>query len=91
MLLPFLKYLSGASQTMLNMEKLPEVGENRELYLLAAIFLFFLLITNIRHSLERLDIQARFVHQPIKQLERPVIRLFHAARAGIPKGAFNGA
>ncbi len=81
---PFLKYLSGASRTMLNMEKLPEVGENRELYLLAAIFLFSLLITNIRHPLKRFDIHPRPVHQLVEELKRPIVRLFHGARAGIP-------
>ena len=50
-----------------------------------------LLITNIRHPLERFNIHTRPVHQLIKQLERPVVRLFHPARAGIPEGAFDGA
>ncbi len=90
-MLPFLKYLSGASRTMLNMEKLPEVGENRELYLLAAILIFFLLITNIRHPLERLNIHPRFVHQLVEELKRPIVRLFHPARAGVPERACNGA
>ncbi len=51
---------------------------------------FFLLITDIRHPLERFDIHTRLVHQPVKQLERPVVRLFHAIGAGIPKGALDG-
>ena len=44
----------------------------------------------IRHPLERFDIHPRPVHQLVKQLKRPVVRFFHAARAGVPKGAGDG-
>ncbi len=58
------------------------------LFRLAVIFF---LITNIRHPLERFDIHPRPVHQPVKQLECPVIRFFHTARTGVPEEAFGRA
>ena len=70
------------------LEKLPGEGGNCQLFFLAVKPL---ILTIICHPLERLNIHARPVHQPVKQLERPVVRLFHTARAGVPEGVFDGA
>jgi|TARA_B100000315_G_C14254104_1_gene441084 hypothetical protein len=51
----------------------------------------FFLIANIRHPLKRFNIHTRFIHQPVKQLKRPIVRLFRATRARGAEGASEGA